>query len=195
MAQPSAFESPVPGNSLTLEPGNAPWENPPKYSTPVEALEFYMKKLGDEELQEELFDMLEKGIPISVVTDTLTSQGVMDGIHSVDVKLILKPTIALHLVSLADIVGIDYKMAMSDYQDKDLAAKTKRQIKLAKILEAKALMGDKSDPGVQLEGQVAEFLQEEPQADVAEETAPEVEEEITPEVATQAPMGLMAKGV
>ena len=83
----SLLEGPIPGESLTAEPGNAPWENPPMYADPMDALDFYLERLGDPEAQEELLDMLDVGIPIDVVGGSLLSKGVMQGIHSVDVKL------------------------------------------------------------------------------------------------------------
>ena len=31
------FDAPIPGQSLTDEPGNYPWEHPPQYTNPEEA--------------------------------------------------------------------------------------------------------------------------------------------------------------
>ena len=47
------FMAPIPGMSLTGEPGNSPWEQPPKYDTVEESLAYYLEKLDNEDLLDE----------------------------------------------------------------------------------------------------------------------------------------------
>ncbi len=39
------FSAPIPGQSLTSEPKNSPWENPPQMNKPEEAVLWHLKKL------------------------------------------------------------------------------------------------------------------------------------------------------
>jgi hypothetical protein len=191
MAIPTLFEGPVPGQSLTDEPKNAPWENPAMYADPLDALEFYMKKLGDVEAQEELIDTLDIGVPISIVADSMLSNGVMNGIHSVDTKLILKPYIALQVKAIADVVGVDYKETMLDYKDKDEAAQEKRMRTLAAKLKVQVGLGkkqDAEDPGVILQEQVVEELSTDAEVDTTEDSFSDVLESAPTE-------GLMSREV
>jgi len=191
MAIPTLFEGPVPGQSLTDEPKNAPWENPAMYADPLDALEFYMKKLGDTEAQEELIDTLDIGVPISIVADSMLSNGVMNGIHSVDTKLILKPYIALQVKAIADVVGVDYKETMLDYKDKDEAAQEKRMRTLAAKLKVQVGLGkkqDAEDPGVILQEQVVEELSTDAEVDTTEDSFSDVLESAPTE-------GLMSREV
>jgi len=191
MAIPTLFEGPVPGQSLTDEPKNAPWENPAMYADPLDALEFYMKKLGDVEAQEELIDTLDIGVPISIVADSMLSNGVMNGIHSVDTKLILKPYIALQVKAIADVVGVDYKETMLDYKDKDEAAQEKRMRTLAAKLKVQVGLGkkqDAEDPGVILQEQVVEELSTDAEVDITEDSFSDVLESAPTE-------GLMSREV
>jgi len=191
MAIPTLFEGPVPGQSLTDEPKNAPWENPAMYADPLDALEFYMKKLGDTEAQEELIDTLDIGVPISIVADSMLSNGVMNGIHSVDTKLILKPYIALQVKAIADVVGVDYKETMLDYKDKDEAAQDKRMRTLAAKLKVQVGLGkkqDAEDPGVILQEQVVEELSTDAEVDTTEDSFSDVLESAPTE-------GLMSREV
>jgi len=57
----------------------------------------------------------------------------MDGEHSLDVKLIIKPLVENHIKSLAEVTGIDYKMSMRDYDDTSEAERNRK----ANVLEAK----------------------------------------------------------
>ena len=177
------FEGPIPGQSLTAEPGNAPWEKPSKYSDPMDALEMYMEKLGDESVLDDILDMLDIGIPVSTVVGSMLSTGVMDGMHTVDVKLILEPLLRAQIKTLADVSGVDYKMTMDDYRDKDAEAKERRRGKLAAKLAMSTGKVSQPDAGQEIAMQVAEDM-EQPEEPVVE--APEQVEEVMPK-------GLMAK--
>jgi len=191
MAKPTLFEGPIPGQSLTTEPKNVPWEQPPKYADPMDALEMYMERLADPESQDELIDMLDIGIPISIVVDTMLSGGVMDGLHSVDTKLLLKGVIATQIQTIAEVVGVDYKLTMADYVNMDAKKEERMRQKLATKLELEIAKGEESDPGVQMQQDVLESMQsDEPMEEEPIEMAEETMEEMP-----AAPAGLMAKEV
>ena len=49
MANPNVFLSaPIPGQSLTVEPGSVPWENPPEYAKLEDVVKYYTNKLDDQ---------------------------------------------------------------------------------------------------------------------------------------------------
>lgn len=180
----SPFDGPIPGQSLTAEPGNAPWEKPSKFSDPMDALEMYMEKLGNEEIVDDVIDMLDVGIPIDTVAGAMLGMGVMEGMHTVDVKLLLRPFVAAHIKSLADVVGVDYKMSMADYDDKDAKAEQKRKAKLQAKLAMRTgkIVPNKADEGEELMMETEQQLSE-PQEEVVQQEQPAEE-----------PAGLMARG-
>lgn len=100
--------APIPGMSLTKEPGNSPWEQPPLHDTPEKALAFYLEKFDDEETLDDLLFSFEAGYPIDAMVDFLTSYSVMEGYHSVDVKMIVSPLLHEYFVNLADAAGVEY---------------------------------------------------------------------------------------
>ena len=178
----SPFDGPIPGQSLTAEPGNAPWEKPSKFSDPLDAFEMYMEQLADEEVLDDVMDMVDIGVPISVVAGTMLSMGVMEGMHTVDVKLLLKPLLMTQIKTLAEAMNVEYKMTMEEYRDKDAEAKQKRAAKLAAKLAMKTgAMTGTPDKGEEIMQKAEQELQE-----------PQQEEEM-PMEAEQAPQGLMAK--
>tara|TARA_R110002153_G_C13154477_1_gene482359 strand:- start:90 stop:683 length:594 start_codon:yes stop_codon:yes gene_type:complete len=194
--KPTQFEGPIPGQSLTTEPKNVPWEQPAQYADPMDALEMYMKRLGDPETMDELIDMLDIGIPISVVTNSMLSGGVMDGLHSVDTKILLKGVLATQLQTIADVVGVDYKMSMADYDDMDAAKEARMKQKLSVKLEIAIAKGEASDPGVTLQQDVLEGLNASEGDDEMDDgmmESPEIE--AVEETQEDMPMGIMAKEV
>lgn len=122
--------APIPGMSLTREPGNAPWEQPPLYSTPEEAIAFYLEKLEDEETLDDTLFALEAGYPVDAMVDFLTSYSVMEGYHSFDVKMLVSPVLHEYLVSLADAAGIEYVEELGPSKEEKIKAKEKQRVQV-----------------------------------------------------------------
>ena len=49
------IDAPIAGQSLTAELGNRPWQQPPQYTTVEEVLEFYVPRLTNPEMLDDLF--------------------------------------------------------------------------------------------------------------------------------------------
>lgn len=101
---------PVAGMGLTAELGGRPWQSPPKYSTPEQALEYYLPRLTSPDSYDELLDVLELGVPITAIADSLQTGGVMQGLHTVDVGILITPVIMEMLAYIGDDAGIEYNL-------------------------------------------------------------------------------------
>ena len=114
MTTPNAarFQAPIPGQSLTKEVGARPWERPAKYSDPEEALRHYTKALSNPAMAGHLFDILESGFPVTHVVDGLTLGGVMQGLHTIDVAILISPAIYEFITGVADLAEIDYETGL-----------------------------------------------------------------------------------
>ena len=106
------YEGPVAGQSLTTEQGARPWERPAQISEPEEAVRYYMDKLTRPTVAGQLIDILETGNPATSLVDGLTIGGVMEGIHSIDVAVVIAPVIYNLVTSVADSAGIEYESGM-----------------------------------------------------------------------------------
>lgn len=102
------FDASIPGQSLTKEPGNSPWEQPPLYSKEGDVMKFYLKKFKDPEFMDDLMFLLERKVPIETFVDTLTSAGVMEGYHTFDVKMLVAPQLHEYIKSLAEATDTKY---------------------------------------------------------------------------------------
>ncbi len=89
----SLLDAPIPGQSLTDQPKNWPWENPPEMADPEEATQYYINKLADEEIMDDLSVLLGSDMPVAPFVKTLLTMGVMNGLHSIDVSMIIAPVI------------------------------------------------------------------------------------------------------
>ncbi len=165
------LDAPIPGQSLTSTPRNSPWENPPLYDTAEETLGFYLDKLDDDELIDDLFFVMEQGLPVASIVDGMTSTGVMEGYHTFDVKMLIAPVLHEHLVTLADAAGISYKEQLGPSKEEQMSEKMKKR---ALILIEKGMGGKPSTPSAENVEEATELLAgtDSPEEEAIEQPAP-----------------------
>lgn len=151
------LRAPIAGMSLTKEPGNAPWEQPALYNTPEEALAFYFQKLENAEIVDDIMFSLEQDFPLEILVDSMTSVGVMEGYHSVDVKTLISPVLHEHLKTLADTLEISFVEFAGPSQEEKLKDKDKKR---TIIMLEKSLGGPPTKIGASAQAQAAEELGE-----------------------------------
>ncbi len=117
---PKLFSAPIPGQSLTAEPKSRPYERPPEITDPEDALRLHLTRLNDVERLDTAMMLLDKGVDVRSLTEGLLRSAVSEGIHSIDVSLIIAPTIHEFIADVADEVGIEYKSGFEkDEQEED----------------------------------------------------------------------------
>ena len=109
-----SFDAPIPGMSLTHELGGRPWQTPAKLSSVDEVADFYMERMSNEDFMLQLVDVLEMGVPISVLANTIQMSGVMDGTHSIDTGMLVLPMIMEMMMLIGDSAGIKYETGLEN---------------------------------------------------------------------------------
>ena len=99
-ADQNPFDAPIPGQSLTNEPGNAAWEHPAQYSDVDSAMTFVMKKLSDVNMAEQILLMLKSKIPAEAITRLIVFGGFTEGKWTVDVATLITPLILQLVVAM-----------------------------------------------------------------------------------------------
>ena len=142
-----SFDRPIPGMSLTAELGNRPWQQPPQYSTVEEALQWYIPRLTNPELLDQLLDVMETGIPLTTIADAMQTGGVMEGKHSLDVGILIIPVLIETMAYLAEEAGIEYDEGSNVETSPDIVSdstmalvKQKVKAKMGKSKEEKPVM-------------------------------------------------------
>ena len=169
------FERPIPGQSLTTEPKNAPYERPPEIADPIEALDAHIDNLLKPGAMEDVLYFLEFGVDLVTMVQGILRSAVMEGIHSVDVSLIIAPVLHEYIKGFADAANLDYEEGFENEEQKK-ALSYKRDVARAK----KLLDELREEEGEEIPTTMEEMTQE-------PEMEPEVEEE------QPAPTGLMAR--
>ena len=114
-----SFDRPIPGMSLTAELGNRPWQQPPQYATVEEALQWYIPRLINPEMIDQLLDVIESGLPLTTIADAMQTGGVMEGKHSLDVGILIIPVLIETMAYLAEEAGIEYDEGSNIEADPD----------------------------------------------------------------------------
>ena len=191
MVKPESFlSSPIPGQSLTDTPKNYKWERPPQMSDHEEVVKFYINKLADQDVMDDLAVLFDGGMPISPFVESLTTTGVSEGLHSIDVSLIAGPVLHAFIKASMLQYGIDAKDDVFDPKKDPTEREKKRLMTAIELALADAQQENRTsetDKGVSILQEVQASLNEQPMV--------EEEEVVSEEPPTDMPRkGLMAKG-
>lgn len=116
MAEP-LFDAPIPGQSLTAELGARPWQSPAQYPTVDEAIEYYMSRMATDEFADNLLEVMEMGIPLTTMANTIQMSSVMEGKHSVDVGMLVMPMLIEMMMLIGDSAGVEYDSGLTELKD------------------------------------------------------------------------------
>lgn len=122
-----------PGHSLTDTPRNFPWENPYEISNPIEGVKHHLAKLAQPKSMESVLYLLQEGIPIKTLVSTMMTTATATGIHSIDLGLIISPSIFVEIKGLADKAGIPYKEDFG--KDEETTTEDKKEQAIIRAIE------------------------------------------------------------
>jgi hypothetical protein len=191
MVKPANFlEGPIPGQSLTATPKAYKWERPPQMATVEEATKYYINKLADQDVMDDLAVLFDGGMPIAPFVQTLTTTAVSEGLHTIDVSLIVSPIIHAFIKAAMLEYGIEAKDDTYNPSKDPNEREKQRLLKAIEIAMADAQADDRTaatDKGVAVLEEVRQNLE-------GAEAAPTEEQGPTEEMAAPAPRkGLMAR--
>lgn len=130
---------PIPGMSLTSEPGNRPWEQPPMFVELDDVVKYYVEKLTEEDVVENLLDVMQQDVPLVDVANTMIKAGMMKGIHSVDVGFLTVPIIVELMQTIGDMNDVGYVVESEDYlKATEVDEKTAKEVLASAVKEVKA---------------------------------------------------------
>ena len=130
------FERPIPGQSLTAESRSQAFERPPEITDPIEALDMHIENLSKEGAMEDVLYFLEFGVDLVTLVQGILRSAVMEGIHSIDISLIIAPVLHEHIKGFADVAKLDYDEGFDNQEGKKALA-YKRDVARAKKMMKK----------------------------------------------------------
>ena len=156
-----SFGAPIPGQSLFTTPNERPYERPSELNTVDDALSYYFTNLRDPEIIDDLMTVVDMGIPLQPIVKTLYMSSVMNGIHNLDVGLIVAPVLSEFLAAVAKSYEIDFKYTAVDAaEQKSEKENMKVQMMLRAAIDKGIETSGEEDRGVALLKEMAESLEE-----------------------------------
>jgi len=129
------FDAPIPGQSLTDTPKNAPYERPPEIVDPIEAIDTHIAKLNEDGAMEDVLYFLEMGVDLKTMVQGILRSAVVSGIHSIDVSLIIAPVVHEYIKGFADATGLEYNEGFEDKEGKEAISYRRDVARAKKMLD------------------------------------------------------------
>tara|TARA_R110000824_G_C14955086_1_gene651385 strand:- start:96 stop:737 length:642 start_codon:yes stop_codon:yes gene_type:complete len=115
------FDAPVPGQSLTDEPGKWPWDKPPIMSDPDDAVEYVVQKIEDnQDTKDDIDKFLMAGTPVESIVNTIAFTGFAEGMWNPDIAEIIKFPLSAYFATRAIDQGYPLVMFNNDNPDEDV---------------------------------------------------------------------------
>tara|TARA_R100001369_G_scaffold83827_1_gene116358 strand:+ start:1858 stop:2496 length:639 start_codon:yes stop_codon:yes gene_type:complete len=99
-----------PGHSLTDTPKKWSWEQPPKDSNPDAAIDSIIEKMENTNTHNDMIKMMFAGVSIEEIVTQIGFKGFMEGAFNPDVAELIKPSLTLYLLGLAQDQGFNPKV-------------------------------------------------------------------------------------
>ena len=152
MVQQASLDAPIPGEGLTHELGDRPWQKPAQLTSVDEVMPFYREKIMDEEFIPSLLQVIEMGMPLTTIANAMQSASVMEGVHSIDVGVLMLPIVVEMLKFVAESNKVEYVTGMEE-------RKIKPNEEITTALAMKELNEEKSVPEQPMEEEPVEETQ------------------------------------
>ena len=113
------LDYPIPGMGMTAELGSRLWEQPPQLDTVDEATDFYMERMKQEDVQKGLIKVIDMCVPLTTIANAIQLAYVMEGIHNIDVGVLMLPILVETMRYIAEEANIEYVTGMEEIKEKD----------------------------------------------------------------------------
>lgn len=162
------FKRPIPGQSLTDTPKNAPWERPSEMVEVGDVVDYYIKRMANEDTMDDMAATFKMGADVNTVTNALVKSGAMKGLHTVQAGMLAAPSVAAFIKAAMETYGLEVKeTAVSERQQRELRA-TDRVRSLIREASNMPVAEDEMPEDVPSELQEPVVGVEEPEAVLAE---------------------------
>tara|TARA_R100000278_G_scaffold119840_1_gene101641 strand:- start:104 stop:640 length:537 start_codon:yes stop_codon:yes gene_type:complete len=111
------FNAPIPGEMLTAELGGRPWQRPPQFAKVEDIMNYYVDKMTTPKISSNAVSIMEAGVPITTLSETLMTANVMEGVHTIDTGILVVPFIMEMLEYLAEEAGVTPELGLEEDED------------------------------------------------------------------------------
>ena len=135
-ASPFDVLQPVaPGISWTAPEKSRPWQQPPQLVNIGEVIQRYMDGFSDPEAMSNAIDAIETKMPLSVMAQSIMLNHVSEGVHTMDMGILVMPVIIELLVTFAELSKVDYIVFPDEIEKQNIIPVGIARLAMKKALE------------------------------------------------------------
>ena len=101
------FDGPIPGQSLTDEPGNAQNEQPPQYTNLDKFMEYMFTTINGSSVRRDILRLLNAGVPVQVLIEPIILNAVSEGKINIDLGMLAIQPLATMIYGMGLVAGIN----------------------------------------------------------------------------------------
>ena len=105
-ASMGGFDLPVPGESLTADPGSMPFEQPPQFTSIDKAVDHLFERMTKQSTVDNLLRVMDTGMPVGDLAKPIAMNGAGEGLWNVDMAMNLVEPIMVILAGIAHMAGV-----------------------------------------------------------------------------------------
>lgn len=113
------FDKPQIGIGMTHELGSRPWQNPPQIAKVEDVIQFYVENLSQDEAVIKIANILDMGVPVTTLANTIQISNVMEGLHTIDTGILATPAIMEYIMLIGDSQNIKYATGLEQPEGTD----------------------------------------------------------------------------
>ena len=118
---PDVFGAAIPGQSLTANPGQFPYEKPPITVDPAQAIDAIVESIRKPHIASSYAKLLEAGLSAESIASGLTLIGVSEGAFDPDVAEMIKPALVFYIVEIGYDHNVEDINVLDDFPDKGMS--------------------------------------------------------------------------
>ena len=100
------FDGPIPGQSWQHAPRQMPWDRPAQFTDVNQALIYMFKRLRQPAITKQLLNLIDAGMPVDMLVQTMLTQGFMKGTFSATALIPMVGPLVVMLIRMADTAGL-----------------------------------------------------------------------------------------
>lgn len=126
----------APGISWTAPEKSRPWQQPPQLVNIGDVVQRYMDNFSDQEVMSNAIDAIETKVPLSVMAQSIMLNHVSEGVHTLDMGILVMPVIIELLVTFAELSKVDYIVFPDQIEKQNIIPVGVARLAMKKALES-----------------------------------------------------------
>jgi hypothetical protein len=126
----------APGISWTAPEKSRPWQQPPQLVNIGEVVQRYMDSFSDPEAMSNAIDAIETKVPLSVMAQSIMLSHVNEGVHTMDMGILVMPVIIELLITFAELSNVEYIVFPDEIERQNIIPVGVARLAMKKALES-----------------------------------------------------------